>query len=149
MADLNADEDFVVKESMGVNLFVSLAFFAMFLYALYDNIEHGQEGIHLKILFIALIPAFLFLRKALSKHRDITINKNGIYINNRLLTNWNNFIEAKIIQREIILSIQDNFTLFITYQEGSRVFRDKIPLRNTQNKAEEEIIEAIRFYKGS
>jgi hypothetical protein len=147
MNDLSIDKDFVVKESVGVNLIVAIAFFGMFFYGLYDKIEKGQEGRHLEILMLALVPGFLFLRKAVSKNRDITINKNGICINNRLITNWSNFIEAKIIQQEVTLSIQDNFVLFITYREGPRIFRNKIPLRNTQNKAEEEIIEAIRFYR--
>jgi hypothetical protein len=147
MPDLKPNEDFVVKESIGVNLIVALAFFGMFIYGLYDKVEGGQENRHLEILLVALVPAILFLRKGLSKHRDITINKTGIYINNRLLTNWHNFREANVIQQEVTLSIQDNFVLYITYSEGERVFRHKIPLRNTQNKAEEEIIEAIRFYR--
>ncbi|HQX74372.1 MAG TPA: hypothetical protein PK298_15800, partial [Chitinophagaceae bacterium] len=47
-----------------------------------------------------------------------------------------------------IFNIVDNFILVVEYtRDGSpEGFRRKIPLTNTQNKSEEEVLEAVKFF---
>ncbi len=77
----------------------------------------------------------------------MTINKNGFFHYGKLITNWNNFIDVAVKEEEKMFSIKDNFALFIKYYKDGEPghFGRKIKLTNTQNKAEEEIIAAIKF----
>jgi hypothetical protein len=146
MKKLDPNKPFLVKESMGVNIFLGLVFLAMFISSFFNN-DPDAKGFEFKILYIAIIPAVLFIRKGLINRVCMVINKKGIYHSGELITTWDDFIDARIDQDEVIMTIQDNFVLFVRYrQPGNKIFRSKIPLRNTQNKAEEEIIEAIRFF---
>ena len=148
MKKLDPNKPFLVKDSMGVNIFLGLVFLAMFISSFFNN-DPDEKGFQFKILYIAIIPAILFIRKGLANRVCMVINKRGIYYFGELITTWENFIDARIDQDEVLLTIQDNFVLFVRYrQPGNKVFRSKIPLRNTHNKAEEEIIEAIRFFNG-
>ena len=63
-------------------------------------------------------------------------------------TNWANFINAYIAEELITGSCQNNFKLVLQfYKEGEDgYFESKILLRNTIDKGDEEIIQAIRFY---
>jgi len=76
------------------------------------------------------------------------INAKGIYEYNKLVTDWNNFMNAYINQDEITGDIKDNFILTIEYikpgDEGYHIRR--IPLTYTQTKSEEEIIDTINFF---
>ena len=142
------DKPFLVKDSMGVNIFLGLVFLAMFVSSFF-NTDPDAKGFQFNILYIAIIPAILFIRKGLINRVCIVINKKGIYHFGELITTWEDFIDARIDQDEVVLTIQDNFVLFVRYrQPGNKIFRSKIPLRNTQNKSEEEIIAAIRFFSG-
>ena len=77
----------------------------------------------------------------------ILINKNGIYHYNKLITSWFNFVKANVTQEEKVMAISDNFILLIEHRNGqSKLVIDKIPLTNTQDKSEEEIIAAIKYF---
>lgn len=147
MKKLDPNKPFLVKDSMGVNIFIGLAFVGLFISTFFNNDPNAEKGFEFKLFYLALIPAALFIWKGLKNRICIEINRKGIYHFGRLVTTWADFIDARIDQDEIVLTIQDNFVLYVRYrQPGNKIFRTKIPLRNTQNKAEEEIIEAIRFF---
>jgi hypothetical protein len=134
---------------MGVNFFVGLVFLAMFISAFFNNDPDAKGGFVFNFFYLAIIPAIIFFRKGLTNKICIVIDRKGIYHFNELITTWENFIDARIDQDQKVLSIQDNFVLFVRYRhDGNKIFQNKIPLRNTQNKAEEEVIEAIRFFYG-
>jgi hypothetical protein len=83
----------------------------------------------------------------------MTINKNGFFYYGSLLTNWSNFVSAEFLDEMPTLSstssgLSDKFSLYIKYYRDDKpgCFGRKIPLTNTQDKSEEEIIAAIRFY---
>jgi len=151
---LNTNGDFVVKESVGSNIFIGVVFLLLALAALInftddtDKYHPPRTSFFVTILAITLPPAILFIAKGFMHQTVMTINKNGIYYFGTLKTNWNNFINAYITQDEIPGSIQDNFVLILQfYKEGKEgFFETKIPLRNTQDKSEEEIIAAIKYF---
>lgn len=76
------------------------------------------------------------------------VNLYGFYYLGKEVTNWQNFISAKFTEEEKAFRVSDNFVLLLEYfkQDEPRSFITKIKLGNTQNKSEEEIIEAIEFY---
>ncbi len=146
MIKVDRDKPFLVKESKGVNIFLGLLCLTLFVSSFFNN-DESEKGFRLQLLHVAIIPAILFLRKGFANKTIISIDRKGIMYHGELITTWEDFIDARIEQAEVVLTIQDNFVLFVRYrQPGNRIFQSRIPLRNTHNKAEEEIIEAIRVF---
>lgn len=147
---LEKDSEFTVKEEKVLDYILAILFFAVFVlglvYALKNNIT--REDLVGGLLMLALIPSLMAFAKAKSKRVYIRINKTGIYQDEQLVAGWDKMIKAYISQRQITGQWQDNFMLVLEYRKEVLVsgFRRKIPLTNTQNKSEEEIIEAIRFF---
>ena len=147
---LTKNSEFIVGEEKALVYFLAAAFFALFLYGLIDAIrQHFSNLKYYSFLFmLSLAPALIFFTKGRSKRIYIRINKTGIYQDEQLVTNWSNFLKVYITQKEKVLSIQDNFMLVVEYRkDGAKDgFRRKIPLTNTQNKSEEEVLEAVIFF---
>lgn len=147
---LNKDNDFVVVEAKVLDYIMAFIFFVIFLYGLIDTVFSGYiDSMLLQVILILFgFPAIIYFVKARSRRIYIRINKMGIFQDEKLVTNWKNFLNAYIKQKEVVGSIKDNFVLVVEYlKDGSDAgFRRKIPLTNTQNKSEEEIYEAIQFF---
>jgi hypothetical protein len=147
---LNKDSQFLVGEEKVMDYILAFLFFALFLYGAIDaasnQLIHANTLSYVFILFAA--PALLFIIKAKSKRIYIRINKTGIYTDEQLVTDWPNLLNVYVDQKEVVLSIQDNFILVVEYRKDGfkQGFRRKIPLTNTQNKSEEEILEAVKFF---
>jgi hypothetical protein len=140
---------FLVKDSRVVNTVVAIVFLAMFLSALwYDVFDNSPVKANVKIAYLSIIPAIVFMMKAFKNKIVLAVNADGIFHEGRLVTNWSNFVSADYSQEEKILSMQDNFILIVTYlnpEEGMQ-YSKKIGLANTLDKSEEQIIEAIKKY---
>ncbi len=149
-APLTKDTEFVVGEEKVLVYVMALLFFALFVYAVIDAfLKEFTNLTYISYLFaLALLPALYFFKKGKSNVIQIRINKTGIYQKEKLITGWANFLNAFITQKEKVISIQDNFLLVIEFtKEGNdKGFRRKIPLTNTQNKSEEEVLEAVKFF---
>lgn len=150
MAELNTSynknlKPFIVKESVGVNFVAGLVFVAMTVTAFLYNDLKGFEYLG---LLITLIPGVYFFVKTFNKTIILEINSKGIYFHGKLLTDWDNFISANYDQKEVLLSLQDNFYLQVDYiKPGTGMqYTSKINLPNTLNKAEEDIIAAIKAF---
>ena len=147
---LTKDSEFIVGEEKVLNYIIAFLFLALFMYGLIDAAARKFINIDYQSLIftLALAPAFIFFRKGRSKRIFLRINKTGIYQEEKLLTNWSQFIKAFLTQEEKLVSIKDNFVLVVEYRkEGQKEgFRRKIPLSNTQNKSEEDVLEAVRFF---
>jgi len=81
------------------------------------------------------------------------INKTGFYYYGQLITDWDHFISEEFIDDVPLPSttstgIQDRFYLFIKYYKDGKpgYYGRKIRLTDTQDKSEEEIIAAVKFY---
>jgi len=81
-----------------------------------------------------------------------TAKANGldIYQDEKLLTGWAGLMKAYIAPKEKkgFFEIRDNVVLVIEYRnEGTNQgIRRKIPLTNTQNKSEEDVLQAVNFF---
>jgi hypothetical protein len=149
---LSRDSEFVVGENKGLNYVLAAVCVALFLYGAVDAIGRQFKNIDYQSYFLALalIPAWHFFKRGQSKTVYIRVNKTGLYEGKKFVTGWSNLIKVYITQKEKtrIYNIQDNFILVVEYwndtlQQGTR---RKIPLTNSQNKSEEEVLEAIQFF---
>ncbi len=147
---LTKDSEFVVREDKVLVYILAFLFFALFVYGLVDAVKNHFINIDYSdfIFMLALIPVILLVTKARKNSVYIRINKTGIYQGAQLVTNWSNFIKAYVTQKQVVLSIQDNFILVVEYRkdDSDKGFRRSIPLTNTQNKSEEEVMEAVQFF---
>ena len=150
MPQLTKNSNFAVKESSTTNLIIGIFFFLLVIISLLAN-PHTLTfvpNLYFKSVIMVLVPAILFTVRGLLHKTVFNINAKGIYEYNKLVTDWNNFMNAYINQDEITGDIKDNFVLTIEYikpgDEGYHIRR--IPLTYTQTKSEEEIIDTINFF---
>lgn len=147
---LHKDAQFIVGEEKALNYVMAFLFFALFMYGLIDAIVRNFKNVDYQsfIFAFALIPAAMFFRKARSKRVFIRVNKKGIYQDERLLTDWPRFIRAYLAQEEKVVSIKDNFILVVEYKKADTktAYRRNIPLTNTQNQSEEDVLAAVNFF---
>lgn len=151
-AGLTRESQYLVGEEKVLNYILASLCFALFLYGFIDAARRHFKHIDYQsfVFVLALVPAWLFIRNARSKKVYIRINKTGIYHHEQLVTDWSKLMRAYISQKEKkgIISIQDNFLLVLEYRKDNSKegVRRKIPLTNTQNRSEEEILEAVKFF---
>ncbi len=146
---MQQQDSFIVKDSKLVSILASVVFWLMFITSIfYNNFSAIKPGVGFNLFQLTIIPAILFLVKAFRNKIVFEINAKGIYYYGELITNWENFISANYTQEEKTLSFHDNFILLIEYYKPGtgKDFITKIGLPNTLNKAEEDIIEAIKKY---
>ncbi|OSZ79874.1 hypothetical protein CAP36_01000 [Chitinophagaceae bacterium IBVUCB2] len=149
---LTTDGQFIVGENKGLDYVLAFLCLALFSYGLIDAIQQRFTNFSASsfVFLIAFVAAVLFFRKGNSKRIYIRINNTGIYQDEKLVTDWSNFLNAFLTQKEKkrIFEIQDNFLMVVEFRkEGTNLgIRKKIPLTNTQNKSEEEVLEAVKFF---
>lgn len=147
---LTPESQFTVGEEKWLNYILSILFLALALYPLAGLFIHGfrnpdYQGL---VLVLAIIPAWIFFRKARSRRVFLRVNKSGIYQDEKLLTGWKGFIRAYLDQQQKTVTIRDNFVLVVEYKKEdlNKVYKRVIALTNTQNQSEEDIMAAIRFF---
>lgn len=147
---LTENSQFIVGEEKILNYVLGALCLALFAYGLIDAISRNFRNIDYQsyVFALAIIPAIYCFRRAHSKRAYIRVNKNGLYQDGKLVTNWPNLINAYIDQkdRNTFFSIKDNFLLVVEFKKDTKGIRHKIPLTNTQNKSEEEVLQAILFF---
>lgn len=139
-----ADADFIVRESKRMRRLIGGFFLIFSLFMLKD------------FLWMGLIVGSIGIGALVASMRNETvmqINRNGFFYYGRLLTTWTNFVSAEFldelpVQASGSAGLSDQFFLYLKYYKDDQpgCFALKIPLTNTQDQSEEEIIAAIRFY---
>ena len=144
------DSEFIVGEAKGLNYVMATFFLGLFLYGVIDAIRRNFINIDYQsyVFVVMLLPAIFCFRKAQSKRIYIRVNKTGIYQDERLLTRWPDLLKAYVDQKEKkrFIEIRDNFILVVEYKKNNQGIRHKIPLTNTQDKSEEEVLAAVKFF---
>ena len=143
---LQTEKDFLVKESLFINNFFGIFLLAIFVGTMIFG-DYGW-GVFFQAVGLFLLPAGYFFYRGRSKEVRIKINLSGFYYGNKLIMDWDHFVQAELTQDSKLASIKDNFIILLHYRlPGDRsIYEKKIPMSNTQDKADEEIIEAIDFY---
>jgi len=149
---LTKDSEFTVGENKLMAYAIAVFFFSLFMVAVVDVVERRFRSIdYQSIIFaFAIFGTIYMLRRAKSRAIYIRVNKKGIYEGGQLVTDWPHFLNAYISQddKKAIYDIRDLFVLIVEYtKDGSpNGFRRKVPLSNNQNKSEEEVLEAVKFF---
>lgn len=126
-----------------------LAAFAITVYV--DSFNTNELSIY-QLLYLSVIPGVYLIKRGVANKTIITINKNGFYYFDDLVTDWNNFIDAFVTQdeenRKIPYDVTDRFMLVIRYGKAGHTnyYARKILMTAVMDKSEEEIIAAIKFY---
>ncbi len=151
---LTKDGQFLVGEYKLMHYFMALFFLALFGYGLYDAIARNFTDIDYQsyVFALAIIPAVMIMIKVRKGTIYIRINSKGIYENERLVTQWSGLLIVTLTQEEKngIYDMGDKFILLLQYTrpgEPKPLIR-KIRLTNTQNKSEEEVLAAVKWFWG-
>ena len=149
---LTKDGQFIVGEYKLMHYFMALFFLALFGVGLYDTVARNFKDIDYQsyVFALAIIPAILILIKVRKGTIYIRINAKGIYQYERLVTTWAGLLNAALTQEEkkYMVEMGDKFILLLEYQKPGefKPTRRKIPLTNTQNKSEEEVLAAVKYF---
>ena len=140
----DADAGFVVRESKHMRLFIGAV--ALVIAAIMSRSS----------LPLAIVIALFGLASLYASRRNrvvISVNKEGLFYDDSLVTSWDYFISARFVDEmpqlsKSSLGISDQFFIVVRYRkkDDHRSFERRIALTNTQDKSEEEIMAAIRFY---
>ena len=142
---------FIVREARGVDFTFSSIFIILTLIIavhIIADYRSDQIAVYYKLVILTLLPAISFIVRGIQNKIALTIDKTGIYRKEKLLTSWDHFISAKIMQDAITGSYTDDFVLFIDYEKEGEpgIFIRKIKISNSWNKSEEEMIAAIHYF---
>ena len=151
-APLTKDGQFIVGEEKILIFIIGILFLALFGYGVFDAARRNFVNIDFQsyVFALAIIPAVMCFRRGRRDRIYIRVNKKGIYEHERMVTDWENLTRVALTQREKtrIIEIQDNFELVVEYRKPNslQMARRRIPLTNTQNKSEEEVLAAVQFF---
>lgn len=143
---LNKEEDFHVKESRSINFLAGGIMLAVFFVSMAFG-DYGWSN-YMFALCLFLIPGAIAIAKGRRNATIMTINKSGFYYAGKRITDWKLFCDAAVYDRRAPGRYKDNFVMDLRYYspDYALIYTLSIPLANNQDKAEEEIIEAINFY---
>ncbi|GAA4344504.1 hypothetical protein [Flaviaesturariibacter amylovorans] len=137
---VHTEAEFVVRESRVLNALITIAFGFIFIALVFNFLG-----------WLALLifgpPLLVFLLRRKSGGTVFRINTHGLYYYGKLVTDWDHFVSARVVEEEATGKFSDSFHLYVQYtREDGNVYKRRFPLTNTQDKAEEEIIAAIRRF---
>jgi hypothetical protein len=143
---LNTEDNFLVKESKTINFIAGGALLAVFFVSFMFG-DYGWSNFLIATCMF-LIPGAIAIARGSRNTMIIKINKIGFFYAGQLITEWNLFYDAVVQDKMAVGSYKDNFVLDLRYYSAdySLLYTKSIPLTNTQDKSEEEIIEAINFF---
>ena len=147
---VDPSEEFLVRQSSPVNYIAGFLLILVFGTSLWGK-DLGWV-IYLKSLSLLLIPGGFLVAAGMRKAVLIKVNIVGIYFRGELVTDWDHFSDATLYQDQEPGDINDRFFIMVKYTKGDSpdLFGRRIPMLNTQDKADEEIIAAIhKFYDAS
>ncbi len=149
---LEPNGDFIVGEEKILNAVLSVIFFGLFSYGVIDALmkKNYEPGVMPIFYALALAIALWFFKKFRSNRVFLRINQNGIYKDEELVTDWEHLLKAYITQKPArAISISDSFVLIIEYikTDPDKGYRSVVPLTNTQNRSEEDIMEALKYFR--
>lgn len=151
---LTPDGQFLVGEYKLMHYFMALFFLALFSYGVYDAWSRDFKNIDYQsyVFALGIIPVVMILLKLRKGTIYIRINNKGIYKNERLVTPWSGLLTVTLTQEEKkgIYDLGDKFVLLLQYCKPGETKPSlrKIPLTNTQNKSEEEVLAAVKWFWG-
>lgn len=149
---LEPNGDFIVGEEKILNAILSFIFFGLFAYGVIDALlqKKYEPGLAMPFFYAAALAiSFIFFKKFRSKRIFLRINHTGIYKDEVLVTDWDHLLKAHITQKQgRLFNLTDAFILVIEYtrEDPGTGYRTIVPLTNTQNRSEEDIMAALKHF---
>jgi hypothetical protein len=143
------ENNFIVRESKTMLIMISIICFVLFFFSVLQFTDGHLLIQPLNILNLFILPSVIFFFRAMKRKIIILINERGFFHEGKKVTDWDHFVSARVTQAKAkFMSFQDNFVLQMEYEkpDDANIYRSTIPLGNTQNKSEEEVIAAIKKY---
>jgi hypothetical protein len=143
---LHPNGAFLVRQSRTVNIVMGSALLLVFLVSMVNS-GFNLAGV-LGGAAALIVLAFTFFGQGLKNRVVIRVDGTGFYQSETLVCTWDYFERAWLEEKAVVRSIQDNFVIrFQFYSEDrTKLYTRTIPMANTYDKADEEIIAAIDFY---
>jgi hypothetical protein len=103
---------------------------------------------YLTLIFFIGLSVFIISRKDKDASIYIEIDKDGIWVQNQLLTDWNNYIGSYIKKEYIENDSNEKLVINIKYyKEGERgCFSNQLFFDGNEDKTEYEVIDAIQYF---
>lgn len=103
---------------------------------------------YLTLIFFIGLSVFIISRKDKDASVYIEIDKDGIWVQNQLLTDWNNYIGSYIKKEYIENDSNEKLVINIKYyKEGERgCFSNQLFFDGNEDKTEYEVIDAIQYF---
>ena len=148
---LEPNGDFIVGEEKILNSILCVIFFGLFVYGVVDALmqKHYKPGIMPIFYGLSLAISYWFFKKSRSNRIFLRLNHTGIYKDEKMVTDWDHLIKAQITQKQgRLFAVTDAFILVIEYTktEPDKGYRTIVPLTNTQNRSEEDIMAALKHF---
>ena len=147
---MEEDNKFIARQSEFFNYFMGAIFLAIFIGVIFTI--RGQERFTPLdyIIFVAglLVPSIGLFINGTKRPIVFQIDQNGIYFNAALITGWDKYIRAYILEDGPEDGYAIKFALFVEYYDPATLapYQLKIPLSGTLDKSVEEIEYAIEKY---
>jgi|GEM_PF-5020633 len=148
-APLHPDVPFVIRDSRGMMLFLGSVSVGAGLLMLYQADGESFRGFSFYLLqAVVLTLVIVCFYRAAKQKMIFLVDRRGIFYYGKLITDWDHFEDAQV-KEELTGGRQmtDNFMLHVRFHREGGLYKRSFPLANTFDKADEELVAAIRFFR--
>lgn len=155
---MQPQEEFVVKESVLYNLlqaFIMVAIFVGILFTRNFEIDKTNSSAFYFLYIMCLVFIIAFIKRSAKRNELFKVNREGIFYKGVILTNWENFVNAYIIQEGYSVNnnsagISDKFRIDVIFYNSSakQNYKYALKLSSTADKSSYEIIQAMIYFSG-
>lgn len=148
----------MVKESVFYNLLQAFIMIAIFVGILFTrNFEIGKtdSSTFYFLYILCLFFIIMFVKKSMKRSELLKVNIEGVFYKGTKLTNWENFVNAYIIQEGYSVNnnsagISDKFRIDVIFYNSSakQNYKYALSLSSTADKSSYEIIQAMINFSG-
>lgn len=155
---MQSQEEFVVKESVFYNLlqaFIMIAIFIGILFTRNFEVDKTDSSSFYFLYILCLVFIVVFVKQSMKKSELLKVNTEGIFYKGTKLTNWENFVNAYIIQEGYNVNnnsagISDKFRIDVIFYNSSahQNYKYALSLSSTADRSSYEIIQAMITFSG-
>ena len=129
---------------------VLLKAFLCFVWGILLAISFAQSGfLYFPILvFFIVLSILIVAKKDKNAKIFIEIDRQGIWLHNQLLTDWNNYITSFITKEYVGKNSTEKLTINLEYYKDGEngFFLNHLHFDGNEDKTEYEVIDAIQYY---
>ncbi|MCX6210484.1 MAG: hypothetical protein NTZ59_13540 [Bacteroidetes bacterium] len=144
---INPKKNFEVKRASAS---VLLKAFLCFVWGILLATSFAQSGFSYfpVLVFFIVLSILIVAKKDKNASMFIEIDKQGIWVHNQLLTDWNNYITSFITKEYIGENNTEKLTINLEYYKDGEngFFLNHLHFDGNEDKTEYEVMDAIQYY---